>query len=143
MNHLKRAIPLGFLAGALSVLIFHQGTVFLLHHLAGLMPTPGFSFRPVPPYGVPQLFSLMFWGGIWGIVIALCLRLLPVPDLLFGFLFGAIVCSAFGWYVVTAMKGLPPFDGLWVFDRMWRALLLNGAFGWGTVFLMRPMSIRG
>lgn len=142
MKHSGRILLIGFLAGALSVAIFHQGTAFVLFHQFGLMPAAPFSLRPVPPLEVPQVVSLMFWGGLWGLLLALLLQLMPVPDLLFGTLFGAIACTVVFWYLVPWLKDLPMFSGLWVFDRMWRPLLLNAAWGFGTVFLMRPFSLR-
>jgi hypothetical protein len=33
-----RIVLSGFIAGALSVLIFHQGSVFLLHHIGNDIP---------------------------------------------------------------------------------------------------------
>lgn len=137
-----RVLVFGFFAGALSVAIFHQGSVFLLFHHFGLLTIAPYSLRPLPPFGVPQVISQMFWGGVWGILLAMLLRRLLVPDLLFGLIFGAIACTAAGWYLVPWLKGQPMFSGLWVFDRMWRGLLLNGAWGFGAAFLMRPFSLR-
>jgi hypothetical protein len=57
---------LGFIAAALSVLIFHQGAWALLH-LGGLMPPP-YPMAPVSPWGVPQTFDFCFWGGVYGAV---------------------------------------------------------------------------
>ena len=67
------------------MLVFHQGTVWLLH-MAGQVPAGPYGLRPLPPFGVPQIVNQCFWGGLWGIVIAVLLRRLRVPDLLFGFL---------------------------------------------------------
>ncbi len=88
-----RALMLGFAAGVLSVLVFHQGTVWLLH-MAGQLPNGPYSLRPIPPFGVPQIVNQCFWGGLWGILIAVLLRRLRVPDLLFGALFGAMGYAA-------------------------------------------------
>ena len=51
MDPPMRAI-LGFVAGAVSVLNFHQG-IWALFHLGGLMPPP-YPMSPVPPWGVPS-----------------------------------------------------------------------------------------
>ena len=55
---------LGFIAGFLAVLIFHQTTWYLLN-LGGLIPLdrPAWPLDPIPPYGVPSVISKAFWGG--------------------------------------------------------------------------------
>ncbi len=147
---------LGFLMGALSVAIFHQGTLFLLFHYAnaipeaaqvvGRAPAPGWDLSrmmPNPPFGLPMplLFSQMFWGGVWGIVIAAVLRGTPAPDLLTGFLIGAVGCTLVAVTVVAGLKGLPLYGGGNV-QNLLRAALINGAFGWGTALLLRPAKLR-
>ncbi|WP_232479113.1 hypothetical protein [Roseomonas rosulenta] len=134
MTALRTAL-VGFAAGALSVLVFHQGTVALLH-LAGLVPNAPFQLRPVPPLGVPQLGSIAFWGGVWGIVIAAILAARPGwPPMLVGLLVGAVGCVLVGFTVVAALRGQPLMGG---FDpgRWWRSMLINGAFGWGVGVLL-------
>ena len=141
-----RTILLGFAAGFLAVLVFHQGTAVLLHLLttkagigAGLFGRVPFPYRtvPVPPFGVPAVLSAAFWGGAWGIVLAALLRAFRPPDLLFGFVFGALALTLVGFTLVASLKGLPTFAGgnkqVW-----WRALLYNGAWGWGTALTLRP-----
>ena len=70
-------------------------------------------------------------------ILAVLLRSLRLPDLMFGFVFGALALTLVAFTVVAALKGLPSFAGgnkqIW-----WRALLLNGAWGWGTALLLRP-----
>jgi len=142
-----RTILLGFAAGFLAVLVFHQGAAVLLHLLtvkagvgAGLIGRVPFPYRmaSVPPFGVPQVISSAFWGGVWGVMLAVLLRGLPrLPDLLFGFLFGAFVLTVVGFTLVATLKGLPTFAGgnkqIW-----WRAGLVNGAWGWGAALMLRP-----
>ena len=141
-----RTILLGFVAGFLAVLVIHQGTAVLLHLLTtkagiatgvfGRVPFP-YNMTPVRPFGVPAVVSAAFWGGVWGVVLAALLRGLRLPDLLFGFVFGALVLTLVGFTVVASLKGLPLFAGgnrqVW-----WRALLYNGAWGWGTALTLRP-----
>jgi hypothetical protein len=140
-----RTILHGFIAGFLAVLVFHQGAALLLHLLtvkagvgAGLIGRVSFPYgmAPVPPFGVPQVISWAFWGGVWGVALALLLRRPRLPDLLFGFVFGALVLTLVGFTLVAALKGLPAFAGgnkqVW-----WRVGLLNGAWGWGTALILR------
>ena len=148
---MRKSISLGFVAGFLAVLVFHQGTAFLLNNYGSTLPDlvavlgrtgPPFNMAPTAPLGVPTVLSQAFWGGLWGIALAAILRAVPVPDLLFGFVFGAVVVTLVAFTVVAQMKGLPMFAGgnrqTWL-----RAGLLDGAWGWGCAFLLRPLAIRG
>lgn len=149
---MKKVLLLGFLCGALSVLVFHQGTVALLHYqfpaikaVTGLPDAfrpanGGYNLRAIPPLGVPQLLSTMFWGGLWGIALAALLRL-PVPRLLVGFLFGAVICTLVGFTLVAGLRGQP----MWARGDLltWaRVMLINGAWGWGTALLLQVMGRR-
>lgn len=147
---MNKTILLAFIAGVVGVLVFHQGTAFLLHHWGNGVPmvtatlgTTGapFNLAPVPPLGVPTVLSQAFWGGVWGIVLALMLAAVRPPDLLFGFVFGALVVTLVAFTVVASLKGLPQFAGgnprIWV-----RAGLLDGAWGWGTALLLRWFPLR-
>jgi len=41
--------------------------VFLLLYVGGVIPVPPFSMKPMPPFGVPEVLSQSFWGGVWGL----------------------------------------------------------------------------
>ena len=70
------------IVGALAVIVFHQGTVYVVYHQFPLIQavtgaadafrgqSHGFNMRGIPPLGIPAVLSLAFWGGIWGIVLA-------------------------------------------------------------------------
>ena len=104
-----RTVMLGFAAGLLSVLVVLQGALWLLN-VTGLVPLRPYSLQPIPPFGVPQFANQAFWGGLWGIVLAAILRRAPrLPDLLFGFAFGAVVLNIVVWFVLPAIKGTPYF----------------------------------
>src|SRR3990170_7490205 len=72
---------MAFVAGFVSVLIFHQG-VWALYGAAGKAPGPAWNRAPVPPLGVPAVLSSAFWGGLWGIVLA---WLLPIAAPVVGY----------------------------------------------------------
>jgi hypothetical protein len=63
-------ILLGFVAGALSVLIFHQPTIWGLTQL-GLLNGNIYQMGAYGPLGVPQIVNQAFWGGLWGILFVL------------------------------------------------------------------------
>ncbi len=127
---------LGFLAAVLAVLTFHQGMWGLLY-LLGWMPRPPYPMNPVPPYGVPLLVNLCFWGGLYGIPYGLALpRLSRLPGWLTGLGLG-LLAALVGWFVVAPLKGQPLAGG---FDpmRMLISVLINGCWGVG-VGLILPM----
>lgn len=147
----RKILLYGFIAGVLGMLVFHQGAQYLLHYNAARIPGAAGWFGTFPraynlartgPYGMPALAFLAIQGGLWGIVIAAVLRVTSFPDLLFGLLFGAVAVTAVELLVVPAVMGRPPVTspGNQLLARM---ALLNGALGLGTVFFLRPFSVRG
>jgi hypothetical protein len=124
-----RWIGVGFLAGAASVLIFHQGVVALAHlfDLTQRLPWP---MQPTEPFGVPRIWSLVFWGGVWGVVFAALLRHLDGWRVVAAsLLLGAVLPTLVAWFVVAPLKGQPlAFVPLAIAF----GLVVNGAWGFGT-----------
>jgi hypothetical protein len=135
---LGRALA-GFIAGFLSVLLFHQVASALLV-LLGLSTNQFYSMRPVPPFGMPQVLSLAFWGGVWGVVLAFVLPWLPrrLPGWARAALFGGLAPVLVGWFLVAPLKGLPVAQGG---DPrgMLRSLFVNAAWGLGTFVFLRAV----
>ena len=126
---------LGFVAAVVSVLTFHQGMWALLH-AAGVMPPAPYPTNPVPPFGVPLIASLCFWGGVYGFVFGLVLPRLPrgVPMWLLGLGLG-LLAALIGWFVVAPLKGQPVASGF-VPVRMLVSVLINGAWGIGVGLIL-------
>ncbi|MDP2331661.1 MAG: hypothetical protein Q8M19_13315 [Reyranella sp.] len=103
-----RTVIVGFIAGAVSVLIFHQ-LGFLIANELGLLKVQLYNMRPVPPLGVPTIISSAFWGGLWGIVGAYVVPRLPsAVDGPWGWiLFAGIFVTLVNWFVVLPIKGAP------------------------------------
>lgn len=129
IESLRRALLYGAPCGALGVLLFRDPTLFLLHHVARVMPRAAFSIAP-GPYGLPVVVWLALLGAAGGVGLALLLRLTRLPDLAIG----AAAGVAAAYFVPQHLpRGIPP----------WVLPLAGAAWGWGTVFLMRPLALRG
>ena len=124
------------MAGFLATLLFHQVAVALLWKI-GMAPGPSFQITPRPPFGLPAVFSLAFWGGIWGILFADVDRYFPhkANYWLTALLGGSILPSLVALLVVVPLKGGAIGAGwnphIWLF-----ALIVNGAWGVGTGVLL-------
>lgn len=130
----------GFIAGFLATLIFHQLTLSLLW-AAGIAPFAPFAMAATKPFGVPVVFSLSFWGGIWGILYALIDHRFParLAYWLTAFIFGAIFPSMVALLIVLPLKG-KPLGGGWHAPLLITALLINGAWGVGTGIILKLLS---
>lgn len=145
MNACIRTLLVGFIAGALSVLVFHQLGFWIANEL-GYARVPLYSLRPVPPWGVPTILSLALWGGLWGIAAAFLVPRLPglLNGVLGWVLFAAIIVTLVNWFIVLPIKGAPVGGGfrmpglvvvplvyaLWGFGMWLIARLLRTALGW-------------
>jgi hypothetical protein len=129
-------IAYGGLAAVISVLIFHQGVWALLNYLN--LPTLGmprpYPLDPVPPFGVPRIVSLCFWGGLWGMAFGGAWRG-PRGSFWFGGFWLGIAAVLVGFFIVAPLKGLPVAGGgqlnNWV-----RSLLINVTWGIGTGLIL-------
>ena len=127
---------LGFMAAAISVLTFPQGMWAALHSMAlpGLtMPTP-YPTDPIPPWGIPRIVNLCFWGGLYGIVFGLVLPRFTAPLWLCGLGLG-IIAALVGILFVPAIKGLPIGSG-WILLNWVRSFLINGSWGIGVGLIL-------
>ena len=127
----------GFVAGFLSVVVFHQVAIAAVGTLFGL-PVQPWSLAPVAPFGVPRVVSTAFWGGVWGTVLALAIRRMrpTLPSvLLFGLVFGALLPSLAGWLIIAPLRGQPMFAGGNPV-RLAVGLTVNGVWGLGTAVLL-------
>ncbi|WP_148862735.1 hypothetical protein [Marinobacter fonticola] len=126
-----------FVAGVLATLIFHQG-VFGLFHMIGLVPAEPYNISPVPPFGVPAVLSLAFFGGLWGPPIwALIRGLSPLLHWIMAFVLGAIGPTVVAMLVVFPLKGLDVSAQTWI-----GGLILNGCWGLGLAVFMKLMVVR-
>jgi hypothetical protein len=131
-------LVLGFVAGFIATLIFHQIGLLVLH-FAGMTPAMPYNAHPVPPFGVPQFISLAFWGGIWGIVFVLAEPVFARGSAAYwigAIIFGAIFPTFVAWFVVFPLKGLPAGRGFHL-PAVFVGPIVNGLWGLGTAIFLR------
>jgi hypothetical protein len=131
---------LGFVAAAISVLTFHQGMWALLYALGG-MPMPPYPTRAMPPFGVPLIVDLCFWGGLYGVVFGLLRPRFTLPLWLCGLIMG-IIAALVGMFIVAPIKGMPLANG-WMAWPILRSFLINGAWGVGVGLILPLLMPRG
>jgi hypothetical protein len=124
---------LGFVAAAISVLTFHQGLIAAMH-AAGLVPFAPYPTAPIPPFGVPFIVDLCFWGGLYGAVFGLLMPRFNWPLWLCGILLG-VIAALVSMFVVAPIKGHPiAYD--WHLRSMLLAVLINGFWGLGVGLIL-------
>jgi hypothetical protein len=135
MPPLLRTLLLGFVAGFFAVLIFHQSLWLVLNYV-GLIPPerPAWPLDPIPPFGVPSVFSKAFWGGVWGAALAPLLdRYTERAYWASWIAVGSVALSLVAFFVVPVIKG-QPMPEMW--PRFLASLLVNAAWGFGTGLLL-------
>jgi hypothetical protein len=109
----------------------------------GVAPFGPFPMAATQPFGIPAVFSLAFWGGVWGVLYALIHNVFPsgVGYWAAAFLFGAVLPSLVALLIVVPLKG-GPMGGGWALGLLLTALLVNGAWGVGTGIILRLLPSR-
>ncbi|MFL6246532.1 MAG: hypothetical protein ACJ74H_10945, partial [Thermoanaerobaculia bacterium] len=127
-----------FVAGALAVPLFHQVMLAILNAIGWVARQP-FAMTPTKPFGVPQVVSLSFWGGVWGVILGLVLLRTHTRTAfwLTALIFGAIAPTLVAVAVVAPLKGQPlKFDS----KLLAIGLLVNAAWGVGTAVIAQLSS---
>jgi hypothetical protein len=138
MNDWMKTAIVGFIAGALSVFIFHQAGFFIMKELKFLPTVRLYNMAGVPPWGVPAIISAAFWGGLWGIVGAFLIERLPgqLKGWLGWVLFAAIVVTLVNWFVVAPLKNQPTGYGFRM-NGVWVVPVVYAIWGFGMWLLVR------
>lgn len=138
-NKRKLQFLIGFVAGFISVLLLHQGILSLLNSI-GFIQLPSYSTKPTQPFGLPQIWSSAFWGGIWGIVLSLfAFRIKQnFRYWLVTLLFGTLVPTAVALFLVLPLKGISIQD--WPTNLLPTGLMVNAAWGAGVASALRWLS---
>ena len=134
---MRRAL-LGFVAGFISTLTFHQLMLWLLHAMA-IAPRPPYNMAPVPPFGVPSVISLAFWGGVWGaLMMSLIDRQRGTRFWITAILFGAFAPTLVSWFVIAPLKHQPMAGGFKP-KAMMIGPIINAVWGFGTALIYRAL----
>ena len=133
-----RVAILGFIAGFIAVLIFHQG-LWYLFEVAGFTPftRPAWALDPIPPFGVPSVISKAFWGGVWAAALAPLFSNLRGPAYWASWIIVASLAPTLvAFFVVPPLKGAA-LPLLW--PGLPAGLAINAFWGFGTALLLRLM----
>lgn len=129
-------ILLGFVAGFIAVLVCHQGMLAILAGI-GVTPRTVFPYDSTAPFGVPQIWSSAFWGGLWGILFAAAERFFPRGPAYWitWMVAGAFVVAGVSFLIVSPIQGNPVAAGG---DpaAIFTGLMVNAAWGLGTAVLL-------
>jgi hypothetical protein len=126
-----RWLVAGFVFGALAVLLFHQPALALLHSV-GFTANAPYSMKATQPWAIPQIWSIAFWGGAWGVLLAAATHRMRGGALIAAStLFGLVLPTLAAWFIVAAMKGQPLAAGLEP-KAMAVGLIVNAAWGLGV-----------
>jgi hypothetical protein len=101
-----------------------------------VIPVAPFSWEPTKPFGVPEVVSASFWGGVWGIVFALTLprSFHGLGYWLASAIIGGLALTLVYMFVVVPLKtGTLPSNmgGLFIIG-----FILNAAWGIGWALLV-------
>ncbi len=130
---------LGFFAGFIAVLLFQQPVLALLYALGFTSRAP-YSTVLTLPLGVPYVWALAFWGGVWGIVLGgIDNRFAAGPRFWRAIaIYGAIVPTALQWIMVLALRH-QPLGGTWSVGNIVSPFLMNAVWGIGTEAILIAM----
>jgi hypothetical protein len=144
MNLNGKTLLYGFVAGALSVIVFHQGMVLVLWLLGYAQNVPWNVRGTVPPFGVPVLLNQMFWGGLWGIGYAALGHWIPVaPIALRGAVYGLLGPFLLGGGIlVPLIRRSGAFVWQWPAPRWIIGALIAASFGAGVALILNALGRR-
>lgn len=128
-------VLLEFVAGFCATIFFHQPALWLLH-VAHYTPRAPYAMNPVPPFGVPAVISLAFWGGIWGLILIPAIARIKSDGAYFlaAIVIGAIFPTLVAGLIVAPLKHQPvPHSA----SMLILGLIVNGAWGLGTALFFR------
>ena len=101
-----KLLTLGFAAGFIATLIFHQGLWYIFNQV-GVIPLdrPAWAMDSTSPFEIPAVLSKAFWGGLWGLVLTSILMHLDGMSYWAAWIvLGAVALTAVAFFVVPPLK---------------------------------------
>jgi hypothetical protein len=135
-----KRIFLGCIAGAISVLVFHQ-TTLQVFFWCGFTAQAAFRVAVVPPFNAPMVVSITFWGAVYGGVFGLLTPRLPRPTLVKALVAG-LFALLMSWFVVRPLAGNPVAFG-WQIAPMLRSCAACLMWGIGITLVLPMLMPRG
>lgn len=126
-----------FLAGALAVPLAHH-PVMAIFYAMRIAPYRPYSFEPTKPLGVPQVISLSFWGGVWGLVLGLALTQIKTPSIwwIAALVFGALAPTIVAGIILRIKRSpIKPTPGLVICG-----FVVNAAWGLGAAVIYKLLN---
>jgi hypothetical protein len=140
MTRSSTRIFLGCIAGAISVLVFHQ-TTLQMFFWSGLAPQAAFRVAVVPPFNAPMVVSITFWGAVYGGIFGWLTPWLPRSSLLRALLAG-FFALLMGWFIIRPIAGNPVAFG-WQLAPMIRSSTACLMWGVGITLVLPLLLPRG
>jgi hypothetical protein len=143
MKRASTRVFLGCVAGALAVLVFHQTTLQIFFWI-GWAPRAAFRVALVPPFNVPLVVSITFWGAVYGGLFGLLMPYVKGPLWLKGICAG-LCAMTLAWFVFLPLMGHPSAFG-WQAWPMLRSFVAYQMWGIGLSLvlpLLHPRRIGG
>ena len=94
------------------------------------------------PWGVPAILNAVFWGGLWGSVLALTIHRIPGKSTtLKGLIFGWLVFLFSNCLILPLIKGQPLFYGFEA-KRMLSVFIILSGFAIATALIYERLARR-
>ena len=132
MIRVSNRVFLGCVAGALSILAFHQTTLQIFYWL-GWAAHPAFRIAHVPPFDAPLVASITFWGAVYGGMFGLLSAFTRISVWLRGIIAG-LCAMTLSWFVFLPLMGHPAAFG-WQTGPMVRSFVAYQMWGLGLALV--------
>lgn len=133
MKEPSTRIFLGCVAGAISVLAFHETTLQVFFWF-GWAPQAAFRMANVPPLHAPLVASITFWGAVYGGVFGLLLPWVRGPLWLKGMVAG-LCAMTLSWFLFLPLMGHAAAFG-WRPQPMLRSFIAYQMWGIGLTLVL-------
>ena len=141
MSISANTLLLGFISAALAVVTVHQGLVYLLDGI-GLISRTAWSMAPSGRFQVPALLNAIFWGGLWGSLLAALYAHLPGGGpVIKGLIFGSGIYLFSNCLILPLLKGQPLFYG-GNSNQLITVLIILAGFGIATAVIYNALQGR-